>query len=196
MPRRQTVIHLPPTVPSSCRAGRVRALFSPPPAGGSPAAFLFCSPLWLRPEAFSWVICLVQAPPAPAPPRRVVLCVRALLLAFSENLKLITENLLLSSPPHCYFATRYLRTVVGDSLPVLERSKGLKRGISMKRLLLLLTCAIVLSTAAPLAASCLSGCFSKPQLVVYGHAAPSVCENLTRVPVDVLYRRSLPEVSG
>ncbi|MGA2611313.1 MAG: hypothetical protein ABSH01_28025, partial [Terriglobia bacterium] len=37
--------------------------------------------------------------------------------------------------------------------------------------------------------SCLSGCFSKPQLVVYGHAAPSVCENLTRVPVDVLYRR-------
>ncbi|MGA2299643.1 MAG: hypothetical protein ABSG77_02975, partial [Candidatus Acidiferrum sp.] len=43
---------------------------------------------------------------------------------------------------------------------------------------------------ADLVNSCLSGCFSKPQLVVYGHAAPSVCENLTRVPVDVLYRRS------
>jgi Ala-tRNA(Pro) deacylase len=47
-----------------------------------------------------------------------------------------------------------------------------------------------------LGVSGLSGCFSKPQLVVYGHAAPSVCENLARVPVDVLYRRSLPEVSG
>ncbi|MGD1158693.1 MAG: hypothetical protein ABSA41_23110, partial [Terriglobia bacterium] len=42
--------------------------------------------------------------------------------------------------------------------------------------------------------SCLSGCFSKPQLVVYGHAAPSVSENLARVSVDVRYRRGLPEV--
>ena len=44
--------------------------------------------------------------------------------------------------------------------------------------------------------SCLSGCFSKPQLVVYGHAAPSVSENLARVPVDVRYRGGLPEVFG
>jgi len=35
--------------------------------------------------------------------------------------------------------------------------------------------------------SCLSGCFSKPQLVVYGHATSSVSENLARVPVDVRY---------
>ena len=47
-----------------------------------------------------------------------------------------------------------------------------------------------------LASLCLSGCFSKPQAVVYGHAAPGVSENLARVPVDVRYRRGLPEVSG
>ena len=32
---------------------------------------------------------------------------------------------------------------------------------------------------------CLSGCFSKPQAVVYGRAATSISENLARVPIDV-----------
>ncbi len=36
----------------------------------------------------------------------------------------------------------------------------------------------LLGVAVLLGASCLSGCFSKPPAVVYGHAAPSVSENL------------------
>ena len=43
---------------------------------------------------------------------------------------------------------------------------------------------------------CLSGCFSKPQAVVYRRAAPSISENLARVPIDVRERRGLPEISG
>ncbi len=43
---------------------------------------------------------------------------------------------------------------------------------------------------------CLSGCFSKPQAVVYRRAAPSISENLARVPIDARERRGLPEISG
>ena len=42
-----------------------------------------------------------------------------------------------------------------------------------------------LKRRGPLAGLCLSGCFSKPQAVVYGRAAPSISENLARVPIDV-----------
>ena len=55
---------------------------------------------------------------------------------------------------------------------------------------------VMIAARRRVVASCLSGCFSKPQLVVYGDAAPSVSENFARVPVDVRYRRGLPEVSG
>ena len=44
--------------------------------------------------------------------------------------------------------------------------------------------------------SCLSGCFSKPQAVVYGRAAPTVSENLAWVPIIVRHRRGLRKVSG
>ena len=54
-----------------------------------------------------------------------------------------------------------------------------------------------LCLASPaLAILCLSGCFSKPQAVVYGRAATSISENLARVPIDVRSRRGLPEISG
>ena len=50
--------------------------------------------------------------------------------------------------------------------------------------------------ADSLNSSCLSDCFSIPQAQAYGHAAPSVSQNLAQVPVDVRYRRGLSEVSG
>ena len=42
---------------------------------------------------------------------------------------------------------------------------------------------------ARLAASCLSGCFSKPQAVVCAQAAPSAPENLAQVPWAATYSR-------
>src|SRR5439155_13101303 len=44
--------------------------------------------------------------------------------------------------------------------------------------------------------SCLSGCFNKPQRVVWARATPAVSENLERIPGEVRHRRSLPTVFG
>jgi glyoxylase-like metal-dependent hydrolase (beta-lactamase superfamily II) len=45
-----------------------------------------------------------------------------------------------------------------------------------------------------LAGSCLSGCFSRPQAVVYRGAASVVSENPARIPVEVRDRGGLPTV--
>ena len=57
-------------------------------------------------------------------------------------------------------------------------------------------CGAAVENTQGLGVSCLSGCFSIPQAVVYGCGAPSVSENLARVSVDVRYRSGMPEVSG
>ncbi len=80
---------------------------------------------------------------------------------------------------------RTMENVISESL-WWERVSGLTLGIFAAISLLL----------AAVGISCLSGCFSKPQAVVCGRAAPRVSENLARVPVDVRYRSGLPEVSG
>ena len=46
------------------------------------------------------------------------------------------------------------------------------------------------------ASSCLSGCLSKPQLVVWGGAQAAVPQEPPRVPSAVRHRASLPAVLG
>ena len=47
-----------------------------------------------------------------------------------------------------------------------------------------------------LVASCLSGCFSKPLLIVYGRGAPALSEECAAVSASVRDGRGLPRVSG
>lgn len=52
------------------------------------------------------------------------------------------------------------------------------------------------ATMADLAASCLYGCFSRPQAVVYWGAAAALSQNLEGIPVEVCDRGGLPRVLG